>query len=178
MNCLMRTTGVAVLSLLAGTACTASEQVPKANGMQQVVNEQSLRAGIEPQGEDSAAEQSFSVIFYIANATDQAVSVLAWNTPLEKELSADVFDVSLDGQLMPYQGRMVKRGTPQPTDFIHIPAGGRVEADVDIARYYDMSAAGSYRVSYKADMVDGVTQLNQQTPVSMVSQVITLDVDR
>lgn len=167
------------LSLLAGSACTASDQSHKTGRVEQSVSEQNLHAGISTVSaeERGTAGHSSRLVFHVENRSDKPVSVLTWNTPLEKELSADVFEVSLNGQLMAYQGRKVKRGTPQAEDYIRIPTGGRIETVVDIARYYDMSQSGRYTVLYRPDEIGGVTRLNQQTPVSMEQRSLVLIID-
>ena len=173
MRCLKQVSQVVLLSVLAGGACTASEQIQKEGVTREEASVQALHAGIELVVADSGvsvAEKPPMILFYVTNTSDDAVRLLRWNTPLEKELSADVFLVSLNGQAVDYQGRMVKRGAPGEQDYLDIPAGGRVEARVDIARYYDVAATGSYTISYKPYVVDGVVQLNQQTPVVMDPQ--------
>lgn len=176
MRCLKKCAQVILLSMLAGTACTASEPVQKVKIMKDAVSSQPLQAGISLTAADgsSAAVESPMVVFHVSNVSDEAVNMLKWNTPLETELSADVFEVRRDGQPVEYLGRMVKRGTPAEGDFISIPPGGRVNVIIDLARYYDMSEPGHYSVSYKPDLIDGVVQLNQQTPVTMEAQTLIL----
>ncbi len=173
---------VLLLTLLAGAACSAGEwageEAPEKKVMHEQARLQPLQAGIALVTEDtrSAADERPQVVFHVSNSGEQPVRMLTWNTPLEKELSADVFEVVRDGKPVEYLGRMVKRGEPQERDFVEVPAGGRVEAIIDIARYYDISEPGAYTLSYKSYRIGDVMQLNQETPVTMDTDLLRFSV--
>lgn len=182
MRGLLSVTPVLLLSLLAGAACSAGELPGEEGSEKKIMHEQvrlqSLQAGIELATADSrsAADEQPQVVFHVSNSSEQPVKMLIWNTPLEKELSADVFEVVHNGKPVEYLGRMVKRGEPQESDFVEVPAGGRVEATIDIARYYDISEPGGYALSYKSHRIGDVMQLNQKTPVTMDTDLLTFTV--
>lgn len=94
----------------------------------------------------SDVEQMDELLFYLQNNTAQSVQVLPWNTPLEKFLSADLFNVSIGGERLPYTGRVVKRQAPEAGDFINLEAGERLEAVVVLSQGYDLSRSGKYRI--------------------------------
>lgn len=94
-----------------------------------------------------------SIRFELANGTDSALRVLKWNTPLEG-WKGTVLRVTRDGEELPYQGPMLKRGDPQADAYVEIPAGGRVDATVDLAEVYDVSRPGTYRVEADGDLID------------------------
>ncbi|MGQ7846235.1 hypothetical protein ACUNV4_17255 [Granulosicoccus sp. 3-233] len=174
MNAVRSVARVLVLSLLAGTACSASDKLPQEDVMPAEIGQQTLQAGIELA--TAAGEGPPPIVFHVSNHASQAVDILTWNTPLEKELSADVFVVVRDGKTMEYLGRMVKRGSPQPHDYVTVPAGGRVDATVDIGQYYDMSEPGDYSISYRPYLVDGLMQLNQETPIAMKKATLSFTI--
>ena len=115
--------------------------------------------------------------FHVLNTSDAAVSMLIWNTPLEQELSADIFTVTLNGVPMPYLGRMVKRSTPSEKDYLAVPAHESIEALVDMATYYEMSEPGEYQVRFTPSIIDGQSRLNEQTPVQIDTTTLTIKVD-
>ena len=144
--------------------------------MQNPVDQQEvLVAGIEVADHTGA---SSDITFHVLNASDAAVDMLIWNTPLERELSADVFTVTFNGMPMDYLGRMVKRSTPSEKDYLKIPAHKRVEALVDLAVYYEMSEPGEYEVSFTPSIVNGQNCLNEETPVQLDTTTLTIRVDK
>ena len=180
MQVLRRLSRLVILSLLAGSACSASEELPKAGVMSEAASVSALQAGIELAPADTESEQGAGplVLFFLSNPREEAARVLKWNTPLEEELSADVFLVARDGKPVDYLGRMVKRGTPQEQDYVDVPAGGRIESTVDIGRYYDITEPGTYTVAYKHVQADGITQLNQETAVKMSADTLSFAVSQ
>ena len=159
--------------LMAGiTACSVTDTV----AMKDETDSPDLIAGIEPVESADSASSSTSLIFYVANQGDADIEMLMWNTPFEKTLSADVFTVKLNGESVTYNGRKVKRGTPQPDSFIKVPAGERVEIRLDMATYYAMEQAGEYSVTFEPVVINGVSHLNEQSPVRLASETLRLEI--
>jgi len=153
--------GLLGVSLLA--SCEAETNMLK--------RDSSLVAGLDTTvSEDAAAP----VAFYVRNDADSAVKLLAWNTPFETFLSADIFRVKINGESVTYIGRVIKRGEPLPEDYITIGAGERREVTVDLARYYDMTLAGEYRVSFKLPL--DVNDIYDHHGVAISLEVNELDV--
>ena len=109
-----------------------------------------VTAGIRPVESRILADQPMEVLFYLSNDTDAAIEVLPWGTPLEQSLTADVFVVTKDGEVMPYGGRVVKRPPPGPDDYLILAAGEKRETVVDLSEGYDIRAVGEYTVVLKA----------------------------
>ncbi len=142
--------------------------------MQNPSGQQVLVAGIALA--DHTAVSS-DITFRLLNTSDAAVDMLVWNTPLEQELSADIFTVTFNGVPMAYQGRMVKRSTPGEKDYLAIPAHERVEALLDMAVYYEMSEPGEYQVRFTPPIIDGQSRMNEQTPVQLEATTLTIRID-
>lgn len=142
--------------------------------MQNTSVQQALSAGIEAADDTALASD---IRAYVLNTTDAAVDMLIWNTPLEPELSADIFTVTFEGAPMTYQGRMVKRSTPSATDYVSIPAHERVETVIDMADYYEMSEPGEYLVRLTPSMINGQHRFNEQTPVKLDVTTLTVRVE-
>ena len=102
----------------------------------------------------SAGEALGEVVFELRNGGTGSVSVLRSDTPLGERLEADVFDIrdaratASGGERATYLGRLYKRPPPTPADFVEIAPGESLSAVVDLARYYDVPAAGDYRVDF------------------------------
>jgi hypothetical protein len=99
------------------------------------------------------AQAPTSLRFELANGSGSALWVLKWNTPLEG-WKGTVLRVTRDGEELPYQGPMLKRGDPQREAYLEIPAGGKVDATVDLAEVYDVSRPGTYKVEADGDLID------------------------
>ena len=93
----------------------------------------------------------------ITNGSGSSLRVLKWNTPLEG-WKGTVLRVTRDGrdgeERLAYQGPMLKRGDPQGDAYVEIPAGGKVDATVDLAEVYDVSRPGTYKVEVDGDLID------------------------
>lgn len=94
-----------------------------------------------------------SIRFELANGSGSALRVLTWNTPLEG-WKGTVLRVTRDGEELSYQGPMMKRGDPQADAYVEIPAGGKVDATVDLSEVYDVSRPGAYKVEADGDLID------------------------
>ena len=96
--------------------------------------------------------------FELANRSQAPLRVLTWNTPWEQGWMGTILTVTRDGEELRYQGRMTKRGDPTAESYAEIPAGGRIEATVDLAEVYDVSRPGSYRVEVAGDLLDATSE--------------------
>ncbi len=86
----------------------------------------------------------------VTNNTQNDIKFLKWGTPFESMPTRDMFSVKkADNQMLPYQGRMVKRGKPEASDYISIQAGQTLKKGIDISRAYGINASGTYHVQYK-----------------------------
>jgi hypothetical protein len=99
------------------------------------------------------AQAPASIRFELANGSGSSLWVLKWNTPLEG-WKGTVLRVTRDGEEVAYEGPMLKRGDPQAGAYVEIPAGGKVDATVDLAEVYDMSRPGTYKVEADGDLID------------------------
>jgi peptidyl-Lys metalloendopeptidase len=89
----------------------------------------------------------------LTNKSNQDLSVLTWNTPLDR-LVTDCLEVTVDGKTIEYDGPVVKRGAPTPDDYIVIKAGQSVETEFPVSDAYDTSKPGTYHVKLKNPLPD------------------------
>ncbi|HWR13411.1 MAG TPA: hypothetical protein VN577_01180 [Terriglobales bacterium] len=104
-----------------------------------------------------AAGEPVLLKFELHNLGDATVYVLKWYTPLEG-IWGNIFRLTRDGEEIPYSGPMVKRGDPQSSDYIEVAGHGTVSGEVDLARTYDLSKPGTYRVEFSGDLPDVVSR--------------------
>jgi len=149
-----RAVGLAVvftLSLLYG--CIADT-------MSQKVIAPELQVGLRSVPDVIQPGERVEILFYLENTSDAPIRILPWNTPLEGELTADIFDISIDGEPVLYQGIMIKRAAPTDADYTTFEPGERREVVVDLAESYPMSAPGSYRISLRTYGDDTIMQID------------------
>ena len=117
----------------------------------------------------------------LSNAGAQDLYLLHWQTAV-RGVQGDIFDVRLNGEPVPYVGRLYKWARPQAEDYVRVPAGGSVSAEVDLTAYYDMSATGEYTVRYRTavqDALSGVgTKIGAAGPGEIESNELSFGVER
>jgi peptidyl-Lys metalloendopeptidase len=113
-----------------------------------------LASTIEVEKSFVGAADDVVVHFTLRNDSAQDLYVLSWQTPLEG-VEGNLFDIRRDGEPVDYTGRLYKRAKPTAADFVRIPAGGSVSADVELSSVYDMSRSGEYSIQYRAPRQTG-----------------------
>jgi peptidyl-Lys metalloendopeptidase len=91
--------------------------------------------------------------FTLTNNSNESVSVLKWQTPLEG-IRSDMFWVRKQEEIAVYLGRMVKRGAPKPEDYVTLDPRESISIDFDLAEVYDISKAGNYTVEFDSRILD------------------------
>jgi len=141
-------------------SCSSPGQSVQNDLSKDKVDKKALSIGIE-------SSDTQLIVFYVINNSASDINMLAWNTPFEKILSADIFLVKRGTEEMPYLGRQVKRSEPGSDDYLLISAGQKLVSEMDIAKYYGLSEAGEYTVALNLPQIDGATKLNQETVVDI-----------
>lgn len=101
-----------------------------------------------------ASEDAVVKITY-RNDSAEDLYLVRWQTALQG-VEGNLFDVRLDGQPVAYTGRLYKRATPTAADYVRIPAGGAVSADVELSSVYDLSRTGEYSIRYQVSLQNGL----------------------
>ncbi len=114
----------------------------------------------------------------VTNTSRKAVRVPRWELP--GAFDAKLFQVSLDGNPVAYQGALAKRGLPAAADFAVLAPGQSYRAVVDLAASYDMAKRGDYIVTLAsplqhASLSDG-TMLKTSRGLPMLLQSPSLRV--
>ncbi|WP_211487403.1 protease, partial [Corallococcus exiguus] len=126
--------------------------------------------------------ESIEVLFKLTNRSESPVWVLKWQTPLEGILGT-VFQVTRDGEEMPYQGPMVKRAAPGADSYAAIAPGATVENTVEVTQAWDFKKPGTYRITFRDALMDVATRKEdvpraggeyQSTPVTCAPVDVTV----
>ena len=89
-----------------------------------------------------------TVTLKVTNTSKQDIEILKWNTPFEKTLSADIFNINMKKQNNSYIGRAVKRAKPQESDYMLLESGVSQSIKINLSKYYEMKRKGSYSVEF------------------------------
>lgn len=112
-----------------------------------------LRCAIQAPAQ-AVAGQPVLLHFSVTNTGAAPLQVLRWNTPFEGAWFAPFVEVKRNGKPLPFQGPMIKRADPRAEDYLRIDAGKAIEAELDLALPFDLSAAGLYRVLPRIRLID------------------------
>lgn len=99
------------------------------------------------------ASEPLSLRYTLTNDSGKTLYVLKWQTPLEG-FASDMFVVQRDGEPIPYQGILIKRGAPRPEDYVTLAPGESSSAVVDLAEGYGIYEAGDYSVELRSRLFD------------------------
>lgn len=131
------TLGLCVLSLAMGSAMAASTTGSE------------LSVVLTPSYEKSLQDVGSAVNFTMRNDSKKAVKVLKWQTPFYG-LQHNLFEVSVGGQEVEYEGAWYKRGEPTKDDWMVLQPGEAKSIDVDLSVVYPFEASGQYEMRYSA----------------------------
>jgi peptidyl-Lys metalloendopeptidase len=106
----------------------------------------------------------------LRNDAAQDLYLLHWQTAV-RGVQGDIFDVRLNGKPVAYTGRNYKWATPQAEDYVRIPAGRSVSAEVDLSAYYDLSRTGEYSVRYRASVQDALSGAGTKIAAMNLSEI-------
>ena len=89
-----------------------------------------------------------TVILNVTNNSKQDIEVLKWNTPFEKTLSSDVFNINMNGKDKAYTGRVIKRMKAKDSDYLLLESGMSEKLTINLSKYYEMNKGGEYSVEF------------------------------
>ncbi|MEY2875143.1 MAG: hypothetical protein RLZZ373_2514 [Pseudomonadota bacterium] len=85
----------------------------------------------------------------ITNTNSRPVLLHPWQLP-SSQLDGSLFQVTRDGQSVPYTGPLVKRNTPGPRDVLRLDAGASASYDVELTGAYGLDRDGRYDITYRS----------------------------
>jgi len=135
-----------------------------------------LTATLEARQSFVGASQDVMVRITYSNDSATDLYLVRWQTPLQG-VEGDLFDVRLDGHPVAYTGRLYKRARPAVADYLRVPAGGSLSADIDLSKVYDLSHTGEASIGYRVLLQDAL-RADSATQVSDFAKLRTLESNR
>ncbi len=136
-----------------------------------------LTATIDSEQSFVEATDDAVVRFTLRNDSDEDLYILSWQTPF-RGVESNLFDVRQGGQPVAYTGRIYKRATPQASDYLRIPAGSALSADIELSSVYDLRASGEYSVQYRVRAQDVLASDLKVLTRNVESNVVFLAIER
>lgn len=96
---------------------------------------------------------SVSIKFTLKNESENPIKLLKWGTPFEGEFTQDTFKVTVNGDKVPYIGKLVKRLPPSEEDYITIKGNSELSEIVYLEDGYKIYAPGFYTVQIAQETV-------------------------
>ncbi|WP_318218783.1 M35 family metallo-endopeptidase [Streptomyces sp. SCL15-6] len=109
------------------------------------------------------------ITFQLINVSERDYRLLAENTPFESDEVFQYFTVRREGELVPYDGRFVKRGEPVESSYRPVAAGETVSVTDDLTTAYPIDTAGTYTVTLDAEIADAIVTGGGNTSQAGVS---------
>ena len=104
--------------------------------------------------------------FTLKNTSDTPMHILKWYTPLEG-IAGWIFQVTRDGQVLPYMGIAASRGAPLPEEYVLLNPGEYTSAVVDLRTSFDFSIPGTYRIRFISPRISHVAFTEQEKATTL-----------
>jgi hypothetical protein len=95
--------------------------------------------------------------YELTNESDYEYALLTWDTPLEREVGS-FLEIRFGDRVIPYDGRMVKRGEPTPDSYRRIGAHQTIVEELDLSRSFSFDEHGSYTITFHVQFRDAIRQ--------------------
>ncbi len=134
-----------------------------------------------PKSTETGSGEPIKINFVLKNISSEPLYLLKWYTPLEG-IAGDIFEITRDGEPVPYEGILASRGNPSPESYIKLDPGKGESVEVPIATAYDFSKPGTYTIRYRSPRISHIahseaemaTTLDELGPVNIPSNDISM----
>ena len=100
--------------------------------------------------------EPISVDFFVKNNTSTSFEFCYWQSPLEKEFTANFFEIKYDEKIVPYIGKMIKRRPPTIEDNRMLKPKESSTQTININDGYNLDKPGSYTVRFLGRPINGL----------------------
>ncbi len=97
--------------------------------------------------------EPITIRFELENTGENDRAVLIWDTPLEREVF-DFVEVRFGDRVIPYDGRLVKRGDSTPDSYLRIAMGEKIVEELDLSTAFAFEEIGTYTVTFRTRFHD------------------------
>jgi peptidyl-Lys metalloendopeptidase len=127
----------ASVAMIATVACISVQAAPT----------QGVAVSIATEKAAFGHDEDIVVRVSMTNTSNQPQYVLKYHTPFVN-VEESLFEVTRDGEKVPYLGAHYKRPAPTAGDYFLLKPGATHTAKVELTGLYDMSITGDYQIKY------------------------------
>lgn len=126
--------------------------------------------------------EKINLKFVLKNVSNTPLYVLNWYTPLEG-IGGEIFEVSREGQALPYEGILASRTPPTPDVYVLLEPSQSVSAVVGLSGAFDFSLVGRYRIKFISPHISHIARtevemaktMEELGPVNIPSNEVSLE---
>ncbi len=108
--------------------------------------------------------ETIIITFTIINNSDKEYKFCSWQTPLEKEFTADYFEITHNKVKVKYIGNMIKRKPPAQDDFIILKPKEKISQKIELNKGYNINETGEYQIKFIGSLIN---KLPDSDPVTI-----------
>jgi len=117
----------------------------------------SLTTHIEMKNNNFQISEPIPINFIVQNSTENEIEFCFWQTPLEKELTANCFEIIHEGEVLDYNGKMVKRKPPTKEDYLLLKPNQTANKEINLNNLYHMTRKGTYTMRFLGRSINGLS---------------------
>ena len=103
--------------------------------------------------------------FTLESEAETDLWILKWYTPLEG-IKGKILQVTCDGEEIPYEGIMMKRGKPRKENYVLLHPQESTHAEFDLSQHFSLQECKECRLNFKGRIHDVVFDQQQVPPAS------------
>ena len=115
--------------------------------------------------------------FSIQSNLNKTIRILPWHTPLEGIFSHFFTIKDKTGQLLDYQGPLMKRAAPIDSDYINLEASQKLSHRVDLSKTYTFIQKQSYLISLEDFGIEIIYMDNTRQSVDCNSNKLSISIN-
>lgn len=136
------------LALVSSGCATSSDTAADATAARS--SDGSIHVTSEALATRSRVDEPLDIRLVARNDGTDPLRFLVWNTPFDEALSADIFEITFEGDILDYRGIMFRRALPPDEDaYVTLGAGETLDAVVDLAQSYALDRPGQYTIRFQ-----------------------------
>ena len=120
--------------------------------------------------------ESIWVSFSVQSNMTNTIQVLTWHTPLEGIFSPIFKIIDKEGNLLSYQGPLIKRAAPTEADYINLKPNEKLTNKVNLSNVYNFEQQQSYFVSLESLKIEIINQNKTRQTTHCDSNELTISI--
>lgn len=126
-------------------------------------NSNDINVTIETNKDVFHINETIIITYIITNNSDKEYKFCCWQTPLEKEFTADFFEIIHNEEKVKYIGSMIKRKPPAQDDFIILKPKEKISQKIELNKGYNINETGEFQIKFIGRLINKLPNSDQIT---------------